>query len=431
MATFKICVLEHQKRADGKYPVSIRVTSARTTAYINTGNYVVRAQISKDFKSIKDTIVARAIDKDIAIYEDLIIQKLGSKVKSYSAKELCVFIQKHTSDNEIIDFVDFAHRHISTLFENDRTSYGKAMRAAVNALVDFFDHNVISIREITAKRLDQFAKHLQTERTMVRYDQKGVLRKTTRPAVSDRTIADYLTHIRTIFNAARDAYNDEDLGILIISHYPFRKFKIKTNHQSKNRNLSVEQIRKIRDTADANNASQSRRLSLARDVFMLSFGLVGMNLVDIYEATNYKDGRISYNRRKTSGRRSDDAFISIKVEPEIEPLIEKYRDKSGDRLFNFHNLYSTHTDFVRAVNTGLRQIAAACELGSDITSYYARHSWATIARNDCGVSKDDIGTALNHVSHENKITDIYINVDWGVIDRANRKVLDLIYSKSE
>ena len=161
---------------------------------------------------------------------------------------------------------------------------------------------------------------------------------------------------------------------------------------------------------------------------MLSFYLVGTNLIDLYYLTDYKSGRISYNRRKTSGRREDEAFISIKVEPEAESLMEKYIDPTGERALCFHKLYGNHTDFVKNVNIGLKQLAETIRLEAPITSYWARHSWATIARNDCGVSKDDINLALNHVDKDMAVTDIYIAKDWSIIDRANRKVIDLFSS---
>ena len=58
--------------------------------------------------------------------------------------------------------------------------------------------------------------------------------------------------------------------------------------------------------------------------------------------------------------------------------------------------------------------------------YAARHSWATIARNDADVDKYTVHSALNHVDEEMKATDIYIKKSWDPIDRANRKVLDLV-----
>jgi integrase len=161
---------------------------------------------------------------------------------------------------------------------------------------------------------------------------------------------------------------------------------------------------------------------------MLSFYLAGTNLVDLYNAkvSFYSKGRFSYERQKTKSRRTDKAFISIKVEPEALPLFEKYQDKSGKMLFNFSNLFSDHDIFNKSINKGLKDVAAACNINEPLSSYYARFSFASIARNDCGISKDDIHEALNHSDPSMRITDIYIKKDWSVIDNVVRKVLDKI-----
>lgn len=61
-----------------------------------------------------------------------------------------------------------------------------------------------------------------------------------------------------------------------------------------------------------------------------------------------------------------------------------------------------------------------------LTFYAARHSWATIARNDCGISMDDVAMALNHKSGHD-VTDAYIKNDWSKIDKVNRKVIDIVF----
>ena len=149
-----------------------------------------------------------------------------------------------------------------------------------------------------------------------------------------------------------------------------------------------------------------------------------MNFADMYEADKYENGRLSYERKKTKGRRQDRAFISIKVEPEAAEIIEKYRDKTGQRVFDFYHRYSTSHIFSSNVNKGLKKVAEACKIDEPLSTYYARHSWATIARNKCGVSKDDVDLALNHVDQGVKMADIYIEKDWSLIDIANRAVID-------
>ncbi len=139
--------------------------------------------------------------------------------------------------------------------------------------------------------------------------------------------------------------------------------------------------------------------------------------------------RIEYNRKKTRGRRQDNAFISIKVEPEAAAIIEKYADKTGRRVFDFYQRYSTSHIFSSNVNKGLKILANKCNIDDDLTTYYARHSWATIARNKCGISKDDVDLALNHVDQGLKMADVYIEKDWTLIDKANRNVLDYILTQ--
>ena len=158
-----------------------------------------------------------------------------------------------------------------------------------------------------------------------------------------------------------------------------------------------------------------------------------MNLVDLYciESGEYQNGRFTYKRRKTSKRRKDYAKISIKVEPEIVKLIEKYKDQSGVRVFCFYKIYSTHKIFVSSVDKGLKNVAKILNTNESLSSYYARHSWATIARNKCKISKSDVDECLNHVDPNSKMADIYIEKDWGMIDEANRKVIDYVFNSTK
>ena len=161
---------------------------------------------------------------------------------------------------------------------------------------------------------------------------------------------------------------------------------------------------------------------------MLSFCLWGTNAKDLYECTEFKDGRITYNRAKTKDRRDDSALISVKVEPEIMPLVEKYRDKTGKRVFCFYQMYSDIGTFNTAIGKGLRKIREV--IGVDYLIFYsARHSFATIARNNVGINKETVHEMLNHVDEKMKITDIYIEKDWSIFDVENRKLLDYVFEK--
>ena len=160
-------------------------------------------------------------------------------------------------------------------------------------------------------------------------------------------------------------------------------------------------------------------------MFLLSFCLVGINAIDLYNCTDCKDGRITYQRTKTKDRRVDKAEISIKIEPEIQALVDKYRDPSGERVFKFYKMYSSLDTLSAAINKGLKKIGELIGV-DDLEFYAARHSWATIALNDAEVDKYTVHAALNHVDDSMKVTDMYIRKSWDPIDKANRKVLDLV-----
>jgi integrase len=98
---------------------------------------------------------------------------------------------------------------------------------------------------------------------------------------------------------------------------------------------------------------------------------------------------------------------------------------TGKRVFKFYQLYKDANEFNRAVGKGLKVIAEALGLES-LTSYYARHSFATIARNDCGFSLEDVAEAMNHSVGKYKITDIYIKKTWDRVDRIQAAVLEKI-----
>ena len=151
-----------------------------------------------------------------------------------------------------------------------------------------------------------------------------------------------------------------------------------------------------------------------------------MNAADLYEveAGSLVDGRITYNRRKTRNRRADQAEISVKVEPEAAELIQRYRDPSGVKLFDFYHRYGTVGSFEANLNKGLKKVGPAIGV-EGLEFYAARHTWATLAVNQAGVDKYTVHQALNHVDDSMRNTDMYIKKSYDGNDLANRKVLDL------
>ena len=211
--------------------------------------------------------------------------------------------------------------------------------------------------------------------------------------------------------------NNAFAKVCFIKSNPFDNFSVpKDVPNTKDRVISEENLIKVY------NFRGTRRAGMARDCYILSFFLIGMNSVDIYECVNYNKGILAYNRAKTRDKRNDNAHIEIVVPDIIKPLFKKYKGTS--RVFDFYQKYSNAANFNKHINKGLHSIADELNIPR-FDFYSARHTWATIARNKLGIDKYTVHEALNHVSQLD-ITDIYIQKDFTNINKANKMVVEYI-----
>lgn len=276
----------------------------------------------------------------------------------------------------------------------------------------FMEHKTGRTRnlyECTEKKIRSF---LGKEADRLRFEQVNVewlhrfndYLAQTAPSANSRSI--HMRNFRAIFNYAID--NE------ITTNYPFRRFKIK-GEPTRKRNFDVDTLRAIFN-ADVLDPWMVRY----RDLFKLTFMLIGINFVDLCNLKDVRNGRIEYVRAKTH------KLYSIKLEPEIEAIIAKYR---GDiHLLNYMDTYKDYRSFYMNTCTGLKAIrerlAEKNIVNIDtLTTYWARHSWATIAAS-LDIPKETIAAALGHSSHT--VTDIYIEFDYRKVDEANRRVLNWV-----
>lgn len=222
-------------------------------------------------------------------------------------------------------------------------------------------------------------------------------------------------NIRSVFNYAID--ND------YTTLYPFRKFKIKQEETYK-RSMNIDQLRKLM------NYECEEYQKKYRDLFMLMFYLIGINAGDLLtlKHENLYNGRIEYHRMKTN------KYYSIKVEPEAMEIIERY--KGEEYLLSFMDGNKTYKDILKQMNNQLKLIGKVERKGlggkktrepefPEISSYWSRHTWATIAA-DLDIPVETISMALGHKAGY-KITNVYIKFNHKKIDEANRKVIDHVF----
>ena len=328
------------------------------------------------------------------------------------------------NDGFRLDFYEYADAKMTSMEKKTAEGY----KTSINALKRFLKSRTLDVNDITYKMLVDFRDFLESEPSLA--NGKG---KHQAKSKGSRAVSYYLSCLRHIHNLAREEFNDEDIGLIRIPRQPFRKGLIPPQPTTEHRTLTVAQMKALA-TVELRPGSQA---ALARDVFVLSFAMIGENTIDLYHATadEVKDGIQTYNRRKTDSVRTDNALMQVRIEPEAEAFISKYPAKDGQHLFNFHARYTDHKNFNNMVNKGLKKVADAVNaieggerVPPSLNFYYARHTWATIARNECGVSFDEVHESLNHARRGNdRVTDIYVERDFSRVWDANRKVLDLVF----
>ena len=422
MLTIKAEIKRSELKVDGTYNVKIRFTLDRKVKRLSTNLFVTQQDLTKSLKFKEDTSIKREIDRLVLYYREQCL-KLQLDQNHYSLDEIIEFLNGEQEKQQTIDFIKFSREWIASTTIKGAPNY----TTAINALVRFVGKEELDINLITLDFLEQFKAFLIGERDA----RTKKLMQQGKRVTSNRTLSLYLVSIKKLFNEAKRKFNKKDKNLILIPNSPFEDFKIPKQEATRKRAIPADIIKKVWKLPykDMKKGYKSTcRYNLAKDCFILSFCLMGINSADLYNATEMRGNTIIYNRTKTKARRLDGAKMMVNIPKIIQPLIEKYKDSAGKRLFNFYQYYGDEKTFNKAINYGLKEIGAILEV-DDLEYYAARHSWATIALNKVGIDKYIVHAALNHIDDSMKVTDIYIERDFVNENKANAKVVKYVFGK--
>lgn len=401
MTTFKTVV--RRKRADGFYPVYIRVLHRTKMGYISTGKSVTDKQLLKS-GDIKDPVVNEYCSRQILRFSEIMNKK---DFTNFSVSDLIDYLLHSDKD---VCFSEYASQFIARMEREGHERNAKNYRLAVGHLERFIGTTQIMFGHLTTAVLKKWLESLsQTNRAKEMYP----------------------TCVRQIFKKAIIDLNDEELGLIRIKFNPWLKITIPKSDNTEKRAISAEACREFFNHPLPQSKMVLPIPELGRDVALLSLCLGGINTIDLYELKkeDYNAGIISYKRAKTRHSRRDEAYMEMRVEPFIQTTFEKYLSgEEEEYLFNFHQRYKNSDSFNANVNIGIRKI---CEdMGMKKEKYYCfytfRHTWATIAQNDCDANLYEVAFGMNH-SHGFNITRGYVKLDFTPAWELNAKVIDFIF----
>lgn len=281
---------------------------------------------------------------------------------------------------------------VSRKREAGKESTADLYRVVQNRLYRFAAGKPLYWTDITAELIDAFAGSLYSEGLAV------------------NTVNSYLSNFRAVYHRAI-----RERQVAGRACDPFSHLRLKREETAK-RALKITEVNKLMQ-ADYSKETPWRQ---ALDLFIFCYQACGMPFVDLAYLTkkNIVGNEIVYHRHKTG------VLVRVAITPAMRLLLRKYARKGSMYLFPVlvagHDGHEAYKTTLRIQNSLLKTIGLYLRLPAKLTTYVARHSWATEAlRQNIPIAV--ISQALGHTSE--KTTRIYLDsLDQSVLNRANAKV---------
>ena len=230
---------------------------------------------------------------------------------------------------------------------------------------------------------------------------------------SPNTISFYMRILKAVYNRA---VGDGLTG----QRHPFKSVYTGVEKTLK-RAVSLNDLKRIKGL----DLSLKPNLDFARDMFLFCFSTRGMSFIDMayLRKKDLQNGILSYRRRKTGQQ------LFIKWERCMQEIVDKYPGNTTEYLLPIItqrdvDYRKQYTNELHRVNHLLKKIGKQLDLPMPLTMYVGRHSWASVAKSR-NVPISVISEGMGHDSENT--TQIYLaSLDTSVVDRANKKILDLL-----
>ena len=385
MTTVDVICYKYKPLKNGEIPIKIRICKDRKTRYINLGVSTKLEEWDFEKNQPKSTypnreMLEKLISNKICEVRNKIVE-LKSDNKDFSATTL---VEKVSHPTKVITVGELFKQHIHCLEEEKRTGYKLSIQQTYNSLIKFNRHLDIPFPEIDCNWLKRYETWLRKQ------------------GKSENTIGIRFRNIRMIFNLAMN------MELVKLENYPFKRFKVSKFHQeTAKRALSKEEVLSIINYPIMGIDYYTK---LAINLFTFSYFMGGINFVDMAYLTekNIIDNRLVYNRKKTS------KLINLPMQQRAYMVLKEY--KKSNETYLFPILSSKHKTeqqrlnrlhkVITKVNKALKIIGEELHIPIKLTTYVARHSYATVLKR-AGVATSIISESLGHSSE--KVTQIYLD----------------------
>lgn len=373
IATVSAFIDKYHPQKDGKCSVTIRITNQRKKKYYPTGISLTELDFERVMTAKRRSDVDKTTYNKIHAFEYKAIQAVESlEVFTFDKFEDIYLENREASDTIAYGF----DKYIKELKEEDRIGTAVSYEVAKNSLESF--RKGLKFADITNALLKKYESWmLENERSYT-------------------TIGIYLRSLRAVFNRAK----------IDRSLYPFGegrgKYSIPIGSNIK-KALNLAEIAQIFHYTPELNSSEE----MARDYWIFIYLCNGLNVKDLclLKRRNIEGNTLKFERAKTKRSKKGSEEIVVSLKPEALAIIKKWGQPSlSPESFVFPHLQNGISaererqlvqQLTKTVNKFMKRIATNLEINKDVTTYYARHSFATVLKRS-GASVEFISEALGH-----------------------------------
>ena len=393
MTTIKLALLKHTRAKDGSYKIRIAIGHQSETHYIVTR---YRVNSPSEFENGIVVRIPEAHQMNIELrnllndYE----QRLYSipNPDTYTCQQLRDLLKNMRPQSSTSTFSQVSLQYQQELIKDGQKSYANMLNGALRKFQAFYNGDIF-LSEINTTTISEFERYLKRSGASQAYSNM------------------LLSMTRTIINRA--------IRQQLVSYqvHPFLYWK-RPQEEEREIDITIEELRTIRDCQP-----HLRKHIMARDIFLLSYYLGGINLIDLLDIDFRNTTVLEYIRHKSRNTKTSNRRISFTIQPEAIAIIERWRNRNTGRL-DFGYKFS-YRNFLRYVTRSIKSLAEELNLPSQnkICYYSARKSFVQHGF-DIGISLEVLEYCIGQSVKTNRPIFNYLKIMRRHADTAIRQVID-------
>ena len=390
MANLFITIVPTKVLANGQHKIRIAVSHNWDTRYIPTNIVIDSLNEFKNGKIVKRSDKELLNAKLKRIY-DTYYERCESieYADSLTCTQLVKIITSPINGEQHRKFEDIVEEFLSQIDEDDREKTHKLYKLAAKHFIRFTGPGAL-MEHITPIRINNYLTHLRKSK------------------LAPTSIKIYITLLKVIINyAIKMRYVEYKVDPFVTASIPSAK--------KRDTHITVEQLKIIRDMVP-----NQYNVSVVRDIFMLTYYLAGMNLVDML-AYDFRTNIIDYIRIKTRNTKDGDRLTSFAIPDEAKPLIKKYMNKNTGKLV--FGKYKTYVSCYNTLTRKMKVLKTVAGVTHNLTLYSARKSFVQHGY-DLGIPLSTLEYCIGQSMKEDRPIFNYVSIMKKHADKAIREILD-------